>query len=152
RDRIADVTNLIADQRRARGGDCRRSVAPLARLVSRHVAEAVGGPVGAGQHGQDAGRAASRRDVHGSDARVGMGRTDDHGVRLVRQAHVVGVTPESLDQARVFETADRLADRELFDGDWFTHDGAAVYARYRASGILAHTLGNAVQGPRRDGE
>ena len=57
---------------------------------------------------------------------------DDHRIRLARQVHVVRVPAESLDEARVFDTAYRLSDREFFDGDGLTHYGAGVYARSRA--------------------
>src|SRR2546422_3205194 len=62
-----------------------------------------------------------------------MGGADDDGVGLMGQAHVVRVPPEPPEEARIFQATHGLPDGEFLDGHWFTHDGAAVYARWRAA-------------------
>ena len=133
RHRVADVAHAVADQRRPRCRERRRSVAPLARLVGRQIAEPVRREVGAREDGEDPRRSAGVRGIEGPDPRVGMGRADDDGVGLVRQAHVVRVAPEAVDEARVLQTTHGLSDGEFLDGHQITHDGAAVYARSRAA-------------------
>ena len=47
-------------------------------------------------------------------------RTDD-GVERPRRLHVVGVAPEALHEARIFQPPDRLPDGELLEHDRLSH-------------------------------
>jgi hypothetical protein len=132
RHRIADVTDAIARQRRARRLDRGRAVAPLARGVARQVAELVRRVVRAGEDRDHAGRLRRARGIDRPDARVRVRRPHDERIRLAREVHVIGVAPEALDEARVFDTAHGLPDCELLDDDGLTH-GSGVYVAPRAA-------------------
>ena len=126
RDRIAHVADALADQRGARGGERGRAVAALARAVGRQVAEAVGREIGAGEHREHAGRASAAAGSMPRMRACACGRAQHHRVGLARQAHVVGVAAEPLDEARVLEARDGLAHREFLDGDRVAHGGGPL--------------------------
>ena len=127
-DGIADVAHALARQQRARRGNGRRAVAALARAIARHVAHAVGGQVGACEHGEDARSTRRRARVDPDDARVGVGRAHEHPVRLARHVEVVGVAAEAVEQPRVLDAAHGLPDGELLDGNRLAH-----YLSFRSS-------------------
>jgi hypothetical protein len=131
RDGIADVADALAGQRRPRRGERRRAIATLASGVGGQVTQTVGGDVGSGEHGEHAGGPRRGRDIHRPDARVGVRRAHDDGVGLPRQAHVVRVAAEALEEAGILQAAHRLSDGELLGDQQLTHDGARVYARLK---------------------
>ena len=77
------------------------------------------------------------------DLRVGVRGAHEHRVQLARQAHVVGVTSETLDEPGVFDPAHRLADPELLEDDGVRHHsahaGAKIPAGPRARSIASTT-------------
>jgi hypothetical protein len=46
-------------------------------------------------------------------------------MELARQAHVVGVAADALEEAGILHAADRLSDREFLDDDRISHRAAA---------------------------
>ncbi len=62
-----------------------------------------------------AGARSAAAGVDAADARVR--RAQHHRVGPARQAHVIGVAAEPLDEARVLEARDGLVHREFLDGD-----------------------------------
>ena len=123
------MAGAVADQRRPRRRVRRRSVATLAAPVRREIADSVGRQIGAREDGEDSAGGAGRRRIDRADGGVRVRRTHHDGVRLMGQAHIVGVAPEPLEQARILDAAHRLPDTEFFDGHRIGHDAAGVYAR-----------------------
>jgi hypothetical protein len=78
---------------------------PLAKFDRRQI-----GDVGRGPHRDDPGQRAGRRRVDVFDAPMGIGRTHQAQVQLVRKRHVAGKAAAPDDQRRVFEPFDRGAD------------------------------------------
>ena len=70
-----------------------------------------------------------------------MRRAHDGGVRLAWENNVVRIAPEPLDQARVLDPPDRLADGELLDGYLFVRHARPPSRERRkysfTAGILA---------------
>jgi hypothetical protein len=72
--------------------------------------KAVGHEVAAGEQRQHARDRHGGGDVDRADARMGVGRTHEHGVGLSGQVYVVGVAALAGDEAQVLLPADRLPD------------------------------------------
>ncbi len=112
-DRIADVTDPIADQRRPLRGEHRGAVAFLARHVGFRHGDAVGDVIGRGVNGDHAGRRFGRVRVDTGNVRVRVWGADEDAPGLARQDVVILIMAAAGQQPHVFITADRLADAEL---------------------------------------
>src|SRR5262249_40129604 len=82
----------------------------------RQVAEAGDLPVGAGEHGEHAGRRLGGGGVDGADARMRMRRAQHYAERHAGQDDIVDVAATAAQQARVVEARHRLAQREFSHG------------------------------------
>ena len=107
------------------------TVSSLAPGVGRQVPEPIRREVGAGKHSDDALSRPCCRDVDPRDVGVRVRRTNDDGVCLVGKVHIVGIAAQPLEEVRVLEAPDRLANGEFLDGHGFAHDDLGVYVRDR---------------------
>ena len=120
---IADVPDPPADERRPRRGEGRRPIAALAIGIGRQVAEAVGGEVIAGEHGERPRRLEGGGGVDAPEVGMRVHRAYDHGVDLPGQVHVVGIAAESLEEMRILQAVHGLAHRVLLDCHRVAHVG-----------------------------
>ena len=111
---LADVADLVGGHRRVRRDDDVRRHRPGAGQAALF-----GGEVGAGERGDDAGRAAGGRHVHRPDPGVRHRAAHVTDVQHPRQHDVVGPVGLPGEQPRVLLARPRLAD---LGGD--RHDGA----------------------------
>ena len=133
RDRVAHVPHAVAGETPMGAGEHRRAVRALALERHGHRAEAV--DVGAGEDGEDAGRAPRRRRVDRAEPRVRVQRAHDHGVRLEGDVDVVEVATASLQEPDVLDPLDALPDPEL------PHRRSPPYGCRRAPGA-ANSFGH----------
>jgi hypothetical protein len=108
-DRIADVTDLFAGERRMRRHLHRRAVLGMDHPAADEVADLVGGEIRAGEH-RNARPLLHRRGIHLDDLGVRMRRANEPGMALPRATEVVGIVPPAGDEPNVFLAAHRRAD------------------------------------------
>jgi hypothetical protein len=91
----------------------------------------------AGEDARHAGHLRGRRGVDGLDRRMRMRRTQEHGVGLVGQVHVVGVLPGADEEAVVFLAPECLADVRQLREVGCAHGGAPYAAAEAWAGAAA---------------
>ena len=111
RDRLADVADPVAGQRRLKIGRMRR-FAGLAERNHRHARE-----IGRGQAGHDTRLRERSFRVHSSNVGVGVGASHDDRVHRAGSGQVVHVAATAREQPRVFEPLDRGADELHWRGN-----------------------------------
>ena len=111
-DRIAHVAHALAGQRLVRRREHRRAVRALALERHRHGAERIA-QVGAREDRQHAGQLRGGLRVDAREARVGVDRAHDHGVRLPGEIDIVVEAALAPHEAHVLEALDPLPDPEL---------------------------------------
>ena len=111
RDRLADVADPVAGQRRLQIGRVRR-LAGLAERDHRHARE-----IGRGQAGHDTRLRERSFRVHSSNVGVGVGASHDDRVHRAGSGQVVHVAATAREQPRVFEPLDRGADELHWRGN-----------------------------------
>ena len=109
-DLVADVAHLVRHQRRVRRLHHRRAVLAVDLPAAGQAAFLVGGVVGAGENGDDAGGLLGLALVDLLDGGVGMRRAHDVGVDLPRPVDVVRVVAAAGEEAEVFLAFDGRPD------------------------------------------
>ena len=79
----------------------------------RQAAELVGRDIGAGEHGEHAGRGLGLGGIDALDAGMGVRRHDHDAVALLRQVDVVDIAAAAGDETRVLDPGHGLTDAEL---------------------------------------
>ena len=109
-DIVADHAHAVLDQRRIARLVAGRAVAALEPAGHRQVTEARRLVIGAGQHREHAGRRLRFRGVDRTDARMGVRRAQHDAMSHAGKGHVGDIAAVALDQARVLEAGNGLAD------------------------------------------
>ncbi len=137
-DIVADHAHPVLDQGRIARPIAGRVAAALEPARHRQVAEARGLVVGAGDHREHAGRGFGLGGVDLADAGMGVRRAQHIAMRRAGKHHVGDIAAAALDQSRIFEARDRLADGE-FTHCILIHRHARLTAGHGHKGL--HRLG-----------
>ena len=115
-DLIANVSHGVCGQHRMGWRLHRLAVFVGHGPAANQTAEAVGGHVGAGEHGDHAGRCRGFAGIDGFDRGVSVRRAHERGIVLTGQGHVIDITPITGEKAIVLLTADGGADTRIGHG------------------------------------
>ena len=110
-DRVADVTHLVAAQRRPRRIADRRAIATLERQIA--FEPAIGGKIGRGQDREHARHGLGGGGIDAADDAMRVAAAHHHRIGLARPVDVVGVAAFAAHQRRILGAQHGLADAEF---------------------------------------
>src|SRR5208282_6125907 len=105
-----DVTHLAPRQQRMWRFLHRLAIPSRDAPGARHAVEFVGGDILGGEDCRDAGARQRLGLFDRHDFRMGMGRTQEHGVKLLRSHDVMDIAPATGEEAPIFPAAKRYPD------------------------------------------
>jgi hypothetical protein len=111
RDRLSDVTHLVARQGKALRLGHRPAVRRRDRPHRPHRTDPVGAHVLAGEEGDNTGKFEGLCGVDGADLRVCMNRSQKDRVQRIRDVDVADITSFTREEAKILDAPQRRPDR-----------------------------------------